>query len=261
MNPEYSLYSLLPRRVKAAEAFAGFNIDTLPEWQLSERKQHLESDFDTIFEALQADQDIVEESLTEVLKGIKEAHQQTLLYPIPAPLLAAYFIKTSSIGLFINRLQEIDEFEDPMPMGYPVAEMLFAQYFDIHSGAMIATNRFIIVEEELHGKTAERIEKIDQGWQQETGVSTTPVEFAQSYGEKIMEAKRLADLYRTSLNNNDPLIIPGIVLFNDLMDSIKRGESVPGVLPISFRELILLGIADTKRMYKLIYPFADLAVS
>lgn len=176
--------------------------------------------------------------------------KEELPYPISAPLLAASFMYGFSTGMFIDKLQEIDQ------IGDPVAEMLFAQCFDIHSGATIATSRFINVEEELHDRTTERIEGSEQGWQQESGLSTIPVEFAQSYAEKLMEAKRLTDLYR-----NDLSTIPGIVLFDDLTESIKRGESIPGILPISFRELVLLGVEDAKRMYGLIHPFASQIVS
>lgn len=191
--------------------------------------------------------------LMERLSILRDHIRGRLPYPISPRMLSATFAahieveKFSEAALLALREQDM--------LGTDSALHMFAHSFDISSGIVTACHRFVILEDELNGRTSSGIERRDQmAW--EMGMRLPAANLAIFYGESMFYAKNLADLLR-----KDTSATPGTILFTDLKARLEEGQFVPGILPESFRELVVLGVEDAKRVYEKIYPFSTEALS
>lgn len=182
------------------------------------------------------------------------AHLPTVKsYPISARLLTAYFVLSTEGEKLLGTAADV--LNQEAELGTNMANHLFAHNFDIASGVIAAVDRIVIVEDELNGLTTQRIERRDQ-LAREGSHGLPLAEFAEVYGESIAYAKDSVDLL-----SQDKSATPGILLFKDLIDKVKAGQFVPGILPESFTELVLLGMEDTMEVYQTVYPLAARLIS
>lgn len=190
--------------------------------------------------------------LMERLSILRDHIRERLPYPISPRMLSAAFSahieaeKFSEAALLALREQD--------RLGTDSALHMFAHSFDISSGVITACHRFVILEDELNGRTSSGIERRNQ-MARVMGMRLPAADFAIVYGESIFYAKNLAELLR-----KDTSAIPGTILFTDLIARLEEGQFVPGILPESFRKLVILGVEDAKRFYEEIYPFSTEAL-
>lgn len=187
--------------------------------------------------------------LMEHLSALRTHLGGSLSYPVSARLLSAGFLLGSEAEKFYQAA--IEGLRQQESLGSDIACHMFAHQFDIWSGIITAAHGIIMVEDELNGLTLPSIERRNQ-MAEKIGIRLPPWELAVVYGESTAYAKEL-----TELLDKDQSDTPGSLLFTDLILRVESGQFVPGILPESFRELVILGVEDSQRIYERIYPVAE----
>lgn len=237
MNAEIDWLS--PDMIDRRQAIAP--LVTLPPEQVEFNRQSLLTDRQRYDKLNEIGQRPFQELLVSLKQQLKASHS----YPVSARLLSAAFLLNTEAQKTGGAA--VDILEQQGTLNTKTINHVFAHQFDIASGIIVAADRVIIVEDELNGLTAQRIERRNQ-LAIAGGFSPTLAGYAEIYGESTAYAKDSADLL--AIDDSDT---PGIKLFEDLINKVKAGQFVPGVLTESFRELVILGMEDAKAVYQSVY--------
>lgn len=226
---------------------------TLPPQFLDLNKQLVDQGFEMMVRPFFTGSDEMKANLFEQLSFLVGRIRARVSYPISANHLSAAFVASSEVGRFEDAA--LEGLRQQKRLGEDMALHMFAHGFDISAGITTATQRIFMVEDELNGFTSAGIERRDQSVR-EAGVRISAADFAVVYGESTAYARELAKLLR-----EDKSPLSGTILFTDLITRVREKQFVPGILPESFPDLVVVGIVDAQRVYEIVHPYALEAVT